>query len=67
MSIRDNPTYLNMTPLKMVEIIENPDDTSEEQDLCAWQWVYDTGIWKHMQGSYGRGLEYMLSLGVLEE
>ncbi len=27
---------------------------SEEDQLIAWQWIYDTGLWRQLQGSYGR-------------
>lgn len=44
---------------------EGENATYEEQ-LCAWQYIRDTGIWRHLQGFYGRNVHYLLEQGLIK-
>lgn len=39
--------------------------TMEEQ-LIAWQYISDKGLWKGLQGFYGRAVHNLLEQGLIE-
>jgi len=41
------------------------EDASEVEQLTAWQYIKDTGIWKSLQGFYGRTIRDLTNSGVL--
>lgn len=46
-------------------VIEGFDDEehTEEEQLEAWQYIYDSGAYKSLQGFYGRGVDKLLKMG----
>ena len=37
------------------------ENATEEQQLTAWQYIYDTKLWQSLQGFYGRTIESLIS------
>jgi len=68
MSIRDTEEYKNMGSYLAVSTIENFDgDNITEADLLAsWQYISDIGLWRHLQGTYGRTVMTLLDEGIIE-
>lgn len=33
---------------------------SEEHEIACWQYIYSTGLYKHLQGFFGRTVEVLL-------
>jgi hypothetical protein len=40
---------------------------SEEQVIAAWQYIYDTGLYRSLQGFFGRTVHALLEQGVIKE
>jgi len=56
-----------MTDYMAVGIAEGFEEAeSEAQVLEAWQHIYDTGLYHHLQGWYGRRIQDMIDMGYLE-
>lgn len=50
-----------------VSIIEdNADETTSEQIRAAWQYIYESGAYRQLQGWYGRNVAAMLESGYIE-
>lgn len=39
---------------------------TEKQQITAWQWIWDHGTWKSLQGWYGRTVHALLEAGVIK-
>lgn len=55
--IKDTAEYKAMTPYLACAIAEGfceGEDATTEQRAAAWQYIYDTGLWRSLQGWYGR-------------
>lgn len=37
----------------------------EDEVIGLFQWLYDTGLWQHLQGSYGRTVAAFLREGLI--
>lgn len=59
--------YDNLTSFEACSIVEGfTSATVTVQDLyTAWQWIYDTGLYKELQGWYGRQVNYLLKIGAI--
>ncbi len=53
-----------MTPLKAVEIVEGLQDSTEDEQLEAWQYLIDTGLCWQLQGCYGRTAVDLIKAGI---
>jgi hypothetical protein len=42
------------------------ENATYEQQLCAWQYIKDTGIWRKLQGFYGRNVFYLSEQGLIK-
>jgi hypothetical protein len=40
---------------------------SEEEQLIAWQYIWDTGVWKNLQGFYGRTVHELIINGIIKK
>lgn len=38
---------------------------SEEEQLAAWQYIWDKGLWKGLQGWFGRTVHLLVEQGVI--
>ena len=56
---------MTMLQSQAIAIIEGDIEADEEKHLEAWQTIYDTGLYLHLQGFYGRTVERMLEAGLL--
>jgi hypothetical protein len=66
MSIRDLEEYKQMTPYRAVACAEGFEELSENERLAAWQYICDTGIYRHLQGFFGREVSALLDNGTIE-
>ena len=37
------------------------ENASQKEQLTAWQWISDKGLWKQLQGFYGRTVEELIN------
>jgi hypothetical protein len=56
--------YKSLDALKAIEVIEE-ERASEEEVIIAWQYIYDTGLYRSLQGYYGRMVHVMLKAGII--
>lgn len=42
------------------------ENATREEALCAWQYIRDTEIWRHLQGFYGRTVYDLLKAGLIK-
>jgi hypothetical protein len=56
---------MTMLQSQAIDIIEGVVEADEEKTIEAWQTIYDTGLYRHLQGHYGRTVERMLADGTL--
>ena len=66
MNLRETDYYKNLTSYNACETVEWSEDATEEQQLIAWQWIADKKIWTGLQGWYGRMVNHLQSIGVIE-
>ena len=65
-TIRDTEAYKNMDSYYAVGYAEGFEEAeSEEQVLAAWQYIKDKGLWKSLQGFFGRTVSQLTDEGVL--
>ena len=67
MSIRETVAYKELDSYLAVGRAEGFEEGTEEQQKAAWQYIYDKGLWKGLQGFFGRTIEGLLSAGLLEK
>jgi hypothetical protein len=67
--MRDTDLYKKMTPYLACAYAEGfceGEGASEEEVITAFQYIKDTGLWRHLQGFYGRTVHQLLEEGVIE-
>jgi hypothetical protein len=55
-----------MDTYKAVALAEGFEDGTLEEVAEAWQYLHDTGIGYTLQGYFGRQLEQLINLGVIQ-
>ena len=68
MDYRETEFYKSMTPYTACAYAEGfceGEGASEEELRTAWQYIKDTGLWKSLQGFYGRTVHSLLEQGVI--
>lgn len=66
---RETELYKNMTSYQACSLAEGfceGENATEEERLTAWQWISDTGLWRNLQGFYGRSVNYLLEIEFIE-
>lgn len=66
--IKQTDFYKNMTHFHACECAEgfgSGENASRDEQIAAWQYIYDTGMWKALQGFYGRTLRAMIDQGLI--
>jgi len=48
----------------IAEGVEEPQ--SQEEFVAAWQYLYDSGMYLHLQGWFGRRIQDMIREGILD-
>jgi hypothetical protein len=69
MSIRESEEYKNMTPYRACSVAEGfceGEGADQNEQAAAWQYISDTGIWRHLQGFYGRNVMNLLDSGMID-
>jgi hypothetical protein len=66
MSLKDTDYYKSLDLYKACECVEWSEDSTEDQQTIAWQWIADTGSWRGLQGWYGRTVNHLQNIGVIE-
>lgn len=67
--IRETEAYQTMTSYHACELAEGfgaGEDAGIAEQLAGWQFICDTGMWRHLQGFYGRGVNDLLERGLIE-
>lgn len=67
--VRGSAYYRKLTPYLATAVAEGfceGEGASEEQQKCAWQYIYDKGLYRSLQGWFGRTCEQLLEAGVIE-
>lgn len=67
---RKTALYKTMTPYLACAYAEGfceGEGASEEDQLIAWQYIWDKGVWKSLQGFYGRTVHRLIHSGLIEE
>ena len=64
LEIRNTETYKNMTMVDACMICEDGEHPLDTL-LTAWQYIYDNGLHRSLQGFYGRGVQTLLEAGLL--
>jgi hypothetical protein len=62
--------YDKMTPYLACAIAEGfceGEGASEEDQITAWQYIADTGIWRGLQGWYGRAVHSLIEDGIISK
>jgi hypothetical protein len=54
-----------MTAYDAVMIAEGVHPASEQEQIRAWQYIVDTGLYKSLQGWFGRTAEVLIRKGVI--
>lgn len=65
---RNTKLYKSLTPYMACAIAEGfceGDEASAKEQLIAWQYIADTGLWRHLQGFYGRTIHALLKEEVI--
>jgi len=60
---RKSKFYKILTPYLASAVAEGfceGEGASEEEQLTAWQYIWDTGLWRSLQGFYGRTVHNLI-------
>lgn len=69
MDLRQTKLYKKMDSYTACSIAEGfceGENASEKNQLIAWQYIKDTGIYKNLQGFYGRTVASLLDDGYIK-
>lgn len=70
MNIRATKEYKSMTSYLACAFAEGfceGENASEKEQLAAWQYIWDKGLWKSLQGWYGRTVHSLVEDGVIKK
>ena len=69
MSLRDTDFYKGLdcyTACAYAEGFCEGENGTQEEQLCAWQYISDNRLYTQLQGFYGRNVEYLREEGLIE-
>lgn len=67
-NIRETDFYKNMTTYHACECAEGfgeGEDAPRDEQIAAWQYIYDKKLYLQLQGFYGRNLEALIRQGLI--
>ena len=65
-AIQNSEFYRSLTPYMAVGIAEGFEPSENyDENVAAWQYIYDNGMYKHLQGFFGRSLREMIDKGIV--
>lgn len=68
-NIRETDFYKNMTTYHACECAEGfgeGEDAPRDEQIAAWQYIFDTKTHRNLQGFYGRTLQAMIDQGLID-
>lgn len=68
-NLRTTKAYKELTPYLACARAEGfceGEGASETEVLSAWQYIADTGIWRSLQGFYGRTVASLIEDGIIK-
>jgi hypothetical protein len=69
MGLRKTKLYKELNSYKACSIAEGfceGEGASEQDQLIAWQYIYDKGLYRGLQGFYGRTCKNLLDNGYIK-
>ena len=66
MNYRNTKLYKNMTSYLACAYAEGfceGEGATQKEQLIAWQYISDKGLWRGLQGFYGRNVEALVRIG----
>ena len=69
-NLRQTKFYKKMTPYIATAYAEGfceGEDATEKEQLIAWQYIWDTGLWKKLQGFFGRMVHELIKEKIIKE
>jgi hypothetical protein len=67
---RKTKLYKQLTSYTACELAEGfgeGENASQKDQLIAWQYIWDRGIWKSLQGFYGRTVHELIESGIISK
>ena len=67
-NIRKTDLYKNMTTYHACECAEGfgeGENASRDEQLAAWQFIYDKKMFRNLQGFYGRTIKFLIDTGLI--
>ncbi len=68
--LRDTKEYREMTPYLACAIVEGfceGEGASKTMELIAWQFIWDKNLWQELQGYYGRTVNELIKMRLIEK
>lgn len=68
MNLRETEFYKRLTPFTACEILAYDDGVfhNENNILSAWQYIADTGLWRHLDGWFGETVSRLIDEGKIK-
>jgi len=69
-NIRTSKFYKELTSYKATAIAEGfceGENATEQEQIIAWQYIYDKKLYLHLQGFFGRTCRDLLEQGIINE
>ena len=69
-NLRKTKEYKTMTPYLASAYAEGfceGEGASKTLELIAWQYIWDTELWKQLQGFYGRTVHELIKVKLIEK
>lgn len=64
---RQTDFYKSLDSYTACETVEWSETATAEEQIIAWQWIADTGLWQGLQGWYGRNVASLLGGGYIND
>lgn len=58
--------YKSLNSFTAVGLAEGFEEGTEDEVMCAWQYIWDRGLWRSLQGFFGRAVHSLLEQGLIE-
>ncbi len=62
--------YKNLNSYKAIAFAEGfceGEGATEKEQLIAWQYIWDKGIWRNLQGWFGRTVHGLIESGLIKK
>lgn len=68
MNYRETKFYKSLSSYSAIEYAEgfgDGENATEEEQLTAWQYIWDKGLWRGLQGFFGRTVHSLIEQGII--